>query len=117
MLVVVGGHSRNIGKTGVVAGLIRRTRGMKWTALKITQYGNAVCSRHTVESTCGCEPGNGEEFALEEPLAPERAIPALEDALAQARTNRAEIAVAQDRLEPRPRRSPGVLREGHAGTR
>ncbi len=66
MLVVVGGHSRNIGKTSVVAGLIRRTRTMKWTALKITQYGNAVCARHSVESTCGCEPGNGEEFALDE---------------------------------------------------
>jgi len=66
MLVVVGGHSRNIGKTGLAAGLIRRTRAMKWTALKITQYGNAVCSRHTEASTCGCEPGNGEEFALSE---------------------------------------------------
>ena len=66
MLVVVGGHSRNIGKTGLAAGLIRRTRAMKWTALKITQYGNAVCSRHTEASTCGCEPGNGEEFALDE---------------------------------------------------
>ncbi len=66
MLVVVGGHSRNIGKTSVVAGLIRRMRDRKWTALKITQYGNAVCARHSEESTCGCEPGNGEEFALSE---------------------------------------------------
>ena len=66
MLVVVGGHSRNIGKTSVVAGLIRRMRDRKWTALKITQYGNAVCARHTEASTCGCEPGNGEEFELSE---------------------------------------------------
>jgi hypothetical protein len=66
MLVVVGGHSRNIGKTSVVAGLIRRMRDRKWTALKITQYGNSVCSRHGEGSTCGCEPGNGEEFALTE---------------------------------------------------
>ena len=44
MLVVVGGHSRNIGKTSVVAGLIRRLRDRKWTAVKITQYGHGVCS-------------------------------------------------------------------------
>ncbi len=44
MLVVVGGHSRNIGKTSVVAGLIRKLRDRKWTAVKITQYGHGVCS-------------------------------------------------------------------------
>src|SRR3954451_17259834 len=70
MLLVVGGHSRNIGKTSVAAGLIRRLRDWKWTALKITQYGKAVCSRHTEASTCGCEPGNGEEFALGEEYEP-----------------------------------------------
>ena len=53
MLVVVGGHSRDIGKTSVIAGLIRRTRARKWTALKITQYGNAVCARHENGAT-GC---------------------------------------------------------------
>jgi hypothetical protein len=66
MLVVVGGHSRNIGKTSVVAGLIRKLRDRKWTALKITQYGNGVCANHTVAAGCGCEPSGGEEFALTE---------------------------------------------------
>src|SRR5436309_2139234 len=66
MLVVVGGHSRNIGKTSVVAGLIRRLRDRRWVALKITQYGNSVCERHTDTSTCGCEPESGEPFALTE---------------------------------------------------
>jgi hypothetical protein len=66
MLVVVGGHSRNLGKTTVVAGLIRRLRDRQWTALKITQYGNAVCSHHAGEAVCGCEPGDGSEFALTE---------------------------------------------------
>ena len=66
MLVVVGGHSRNIGKTSVVAGLIRKLRDRKWTALKITQYGNGVCANHTVAAGCGCEPDGGEEFALTE---------------------------------------------------
>ena len=53
MLVVVGGHSRNIGKTSVVAGLIRKLRDHKWTAVKITQYGHGVCSKNGED--CGCE--------------------------------------------------------------
>lgn len=39
MLVVVGGHSRKIGKTSVVAAIIRETRELDWTAVKITQHG------------------------------------------------------------------------------
>ena len=64
MLVVVGGHSRNIGKTSVVAGLIRKLKDRQWTALKITQYGNGVCSHHSV--ACGCEPESDQPFALSE---------------------------------------------------
>lgn len=52
MLVVVGGHSRNVGKTSVVAGLIAALSGRAWTAVKITQYGHGVCSDHGAE--CGC---------------------------------------------------------------
>lgn len=44
MLVVVGGHTRSIGKTSVVAGLIAALPEFHWTALKITQYGGEVCS-------------------------------------------------------------------------
>jgi len=66
MLVVVGGHSRNIGKTSVVAGLIRRLKDSRWTALKITQYGNGICANHSASEACGCQPASGEEFALSE---------------------------------------------------
>ena len=66
MLVVVGGHSRNIGKTSVVAGLIRKMRDRRWTALKITQYGNGVCANHIETAACGCEPASGEKFELSE---------------------------------------------------
>jgi len=68
MIVVVGGHSRNIGKTSVVAGLIRRLRSRRWTALKITQYGHGVCS-HAGES-CGCETEPEHPFALSEEYEP-----------------------------------------------
>ena len=70
MLVVVGGHSRNIGKTSVVAGLIRRLKHMRWTALKITQYGNGVCANHNATTACGCEPEDGREFDLSEEFEP-----------------------------------------------
>lgn len=43
-VVVVGGHSRSVGKTSVVAGLIARLPEMRWTALKITQYGHGFCT-------------------------------------------------------------------------
>ena len=52
MLVVIGGHSRNVGKTSVVAGLIAALPECRWTAVKITQYGHGVCSDHGSE--CGC---------------------------------------------------------------
>ncbi len=70
MLVVVGGHSRNIGKTSVVAGLIRKLRGRKWTAVKITQYGHGVCSH--VGEACGCETEPEHPFALSEEYEPSR---------------------------------------------
>ncbi len=52
--VVVGGHTRNIGKTTVVAGLIRDLEPLGWTAVKITQYGHGICSLDG--EPCGCAP-------------------------------------------------------------
>jgi hypothetical protein len=51
--VVVGGHSRNIGKTSVVAGLIARLPQYRWTAFKITQYGHGFCT--TNGEPCDCQ--------------------------------------------------------------
>jgi hypothetical protein len=52
-VVVVGGHSRNIGKTSVVAGLIARLPEFHWTAFKVTQYGHGFC---TADGTpCQCQ--------------------------------------------------------------
>src|SRR5579859_5699746 len=53
--VVIGGHSRNIGKTSVMAELIRRVRPPEWAAVKITQYGHGVCSLDG--EPCSCDPG------------------------------------------------------------
>ena len=43
-IVVVGGNSRSVGKTSVVAGLIARLPEFHWTAFKITQYGHGFCT-------------------------------------------------------------------------
>jgi molybdopterin-guanine dinucleotide biosynthesis protein len=52
-IVVVGGSTRNIGKTSVVAGLIRGMPERRWTAFKITQFGHGVCSANG--EPCDCE--------------------------------------------------------------
>jgi hypothetical protein len=62
MVVVVGGHSRNIGKTSVVAGLIRRSPQWNWTAMKITQFGHGVCSASG--SACGCSLAPDHPYAI-----------------------------------------------------
>ena len=51
-LVMVGGHTRNIGKTSVVEGIIGATAELSWTAAKITQFGHGVCSMNC--EPCGC---------------------------------------------------------------
>lgn len=51
-VVVVGGHSRNIGKTSVVAGLIARLPEFHWTAFKITQYGHGFCTADGAPCDC-----------------------------------------------------------------
>ena len=51
-IVVVGGHTRNIGKTSVVAGLIAALPEKRWTAIKITQFGHGVCSANGEPCDC-----------------------------------------------------------------
>ena len=54
-LVVVGGHSRSVGKTSLAAGIIAANPELHWTALKITQYGHGICSAHGHDCTCVIE--------------------------------------------------------------
>lgn len=51
-VVVVGGHSRSVGKTSVVAALIARMPEMRWTAFKITQYGHGFCTADGAPCDC-----------------------------------------------------------------
>jgi hypothetical protein len=63
-LIVIGGHSRSVGKTSVVAGLIAALPEFRWTALKITQYGHGICSADG--QACDCATGDHSWAVTEE---------------------------------------------------
>jgi molybdopterin-guanine dinucleotide biosynthesis protein len=52
-IIVVGGHSRSVGKTSVVAAIIARLPQMHWTAFKITQFGHGFCTADG--EPCDCQ--------------------------------------------------------------
>ncbi|MBL8178911.1 MAG: hypothetical protein JNK48_29830 [Bryobacterales bacterium] len=71
MLVAVGGHSRNVGKTSTVCGIIAATRHLQWVAVKITQHGHGLCSLDG--KPCDCAPENPEHpYVLDEQMAADR---------------------------------------------
>ena len=73
-IVVVGGHSRSVGKTSVAASLIARLPERNWTAFKITQFGHGFCSadgkpcdcqtdEHTIAISAEHDPNTGTDSA------------------------------------------------------
>ena len=63
-LVVVGGHTRNIGKTSVAAGIIASLPQFHWTAIKITQHGHGICS--AAGEPCDCAVEYNHPYAISE---------------------------------------------------
>jgi len=53
-LIVVGGHTRSIGKTQLVCDLIAALPQAQWLAGKITLYGHGVCAQNGQD--CDCAP-------------------------------------------------------------
>jgi len=53
-LLVVGGHTRSIGKTQLVCVVIGVFSNVYWIAGKITQYGHGVCAQNG--ENCDCAP-------------------------------------------------------------
>jgi hypothetical protein len=53
-VIVVGGHTRGIGKTQLVCDVISAFPGANWVAGKITQYGHGVCAQNG--NHCDCAP-------------------------------------------------------------
>jgi hypothetical protein len=53
-VIVIGGHTRSIGKTQLVCDIIGAFPQATWVAGKITQYGHGVCAQNG--SNCDCAP-------------------------------------------------------------
>ena len=53
-VVVVGGHTRSIGKTQLVCDVISAFPEARWIAGKITQFGHGVCAQNG--ENCDCAP-------------------------------------------------------------
>jgi hypothetical protein len=53
-VIVVGGHTRSIGKTQLVCDVISAFPQANWIAGKITQYGHGVCAQNG--DNCDCAP-------------------------------------------------------------
>ena len=53
-VIVIGGHTRSIGKTQLVCDVISAFPDANWIAGKITQYGHGVCAENG--SACDCAP-------------------------------------------------------------
>jgi hypothetical protein len=53
-VIVIGGHTRSIGKTQLVCDVIAAFPQVHWIAGKITQYGHGVCAQNG--DNCDCAP-------------------------------------------------------------
>jgi hypothetical protein len=53
-VIVIGGHTRSIGKTQLVCDVIGAFPSANWIAGKITQYGHGVCAQNG--ENCDCAP-------------------------------------------------------------
>ena len=71
MLVAIGGHSRNIGKTSVICGFVRALPDWNWTAIKVTPHRHVVCPHDGEASTdtdrflaAGADPADADQRVI-----------------------------------------------------
>jgi len=96
-VIVVGGHTRSIGKTQLVCDIISAFPKANWIAGKITQYGHGVCAQNG--NNCDC--------------APDEHVCAIEwEALRQSGTDSARFLAAGAKRSFWLRTKQGFLAEG-----
>jgi hypothetical protein len=96
-VIVVGGHTRSIGKTQLVCDIVSAFPKANWIAGKITQYGHGVCAQNG--NNCDC--------------APDEHICAIEwETLPQSGTDSARFLVAGAKRSFWLRTKQGFLAEG-----
>lgn len=116
-LVVIGGHSRSVGKTSVVAGLIAALPEFAWTAVKITQYGHGICSANG--EPCDCATGDHSWAVTEEKNASgdsdtSRFLAAGAVQVFWARTEQGRLAEAMPTLRERLKPARNVIIESNS---
>lgn len=118
MILVVGGHSRNIGKTSVVANLVRAFPDRHWTAVKITQFGHGVCTASGDGCECATDPDH--PFAITRERDPSSGTDTARYLAAGAReslwlrTRQRELGFAMLALRRVLDRSPDVILESNS---
>jgi len=116
-LIVIGGHSRSVGKTSVVAGLISALPEFDWTAVKITQYGHGICSANG--EACDCATAD-HSWAISEERDPSGASDTSRFLMAGAmqalwvRTEQGRLAEAMPMLRQRLERARNVIIESNS---
>jgi hypothetical protein len=116
-LVVIGGHSRSVGKTSVVAGLISALPDYEWTAAKITQYGHGICSANG--EACDCATGDHSWAITEErdrtgESDTSRFLVAGASRVFWVRTEQGRLAEAMPTLRDRLKRARNVIVESNS---
>ncbi len=116
-LLVIGGHSRSVGKTSVVAGLIAALPEFHWTAAKITQYGHGICSANG--EACDCA-SNDHSWAISEEQSragdsdTSRFLAAGADRAYWVRTEQGRLAEAMPALRARIKSANHVILESNS---
>jgi len=116
-IIVIGGHSRSVGKTSVVAGLISELREFQWTAFKITQYGHDICSANG--QACDCATGDHSWAISQEKNRTgdsdtSRFLAAGAERVWWVRTEQGRLAEAMPALRERLKDSPHVIIESNS---
>lgn len=116
-VVVVGGHTRNIGKTTAVEQILRATADLRWTAMKITQFGHGVCSANG--EPCDCDTGDhtiavSEERQMDSGTDTSRMLAAGARRVLWVRTRQGQLAEAMPRVRKELATAENALLESNS---
>ena len=116
-VVVIGGHTRNIGKTTAVEAILRATADLHWTAIKITQFGHGVCSANG--EACDCDTGDHTVAVSEEQhrntgTDTARMLAAGADRVLWVRTRQGQLAEAMPRIRKEAAVATNLLLESNS---
>ncbi len=116
-VVVVGGHTRNIGKTTLMEAILRATPELQWTAMKITQFGHGVCSANG--EACDCDTGEhtvavSEERREKSGTDTSRMLQAGAQKVLWVRTRQGQLADAMPRIRREAAAAENLLLESNS---